>query len=119
MPPAPLILVIEGCHQVYVDALQAAGFRVVTSPSVKEALEGSHEPDVVIAELVVPVEELPRLSQSFRSGARTRAMTVLVLAEAEAEQSIRGVGAAFCRHPCPPEELVEIVKGLLNPAPPS
>ncbi len=112
-PRAPLLLLVDGGKREYQDALTAAGYRVTNAPSIKDALAFRPRPAALIAELVVPDEDLSQLSLAMKSSRRTRALTVVALAGEERQDAIANVGAAFCRYPCPPEELVEIVRRVV------
>lgn len=82
-------------------------------PSIKDAVAFRPRPQALIVELIVPDEDLSQLSLAMKSRRRTRAMTVVALAGEERQDAIAKVGAAFCRYPCPPEELVAIVKRVV------
>jgi len=62
---------------------------------------------------VIPDGNLSHLSQAMKSGRRTRAMTVIALAGEGDEAAVVQAGATFCRHPCPPEQLVTFVQQTL------
>jgi DNA-binding NtrC family response regulator len=112
-PRAPFLLLVDGGKREYHDALAAAGYRVESVAGVKEALAFRPRPRGLIVELVVPDEDLSRLSAAMKPARRTRAMTVVALAGEERQEAVVRAGAAFCRYPCPPEELVEIVRRVV------
>ncbi len=112
-PRPPLLLLVDGGKREYQDALTAAGYRVTMVPGMKDALAFRPRPQGVIVELVVPDEELSQLSLAMKAPRLTRAMTVVALASEEQQDAVVKAGAAFCRFPCPPEELVEIVRRVL------
>jgi DNA-binding NtrC family response regulator len=110
---APLLLLVDGGKREYHDALTAAGYRVTSVEGMKEALAFRPRPRALIVELVVPEEDLSHLAEVMKPHRRTRAMTVIALAGEERQEAVVKAGAAFCRYPCPPEELVEIVKRVV------
>lgn len=116
-PRRPVLALVDGGKREYLDALTAAGYRVASVSSVNEALGLRPRPNALIVELLVPEEDLSRLSRAMKSGRRTRAMTVVALTSAEGQESVLEAGAVFCRYPCPPDELVAVVKRAL-PLPP-
>ncbi|HEX9894235.1 MAG TPA: hypothetical protein VGA78_09945 [Gemmatimonadales bacterium] len=111
-PRRPLIVLVDSGKREYHDALTAAGYNVVGVSSTKEALSHRPRPDALILELVVPDDELASL-RTWKSGRRTRAMTLIALASAARQEAILKVGATFCRYPCPPEELVEVLRKVI------
>ena len=115
------LLLVNGAKRDYADALTGAGYRVTTVGSMLEALAIRRRPDALIVELVIPGDGLQHVQQALKSGRRSRAMTVIALAEDAHQEAIVSCGATFCRHPCPPDELVGFVQrtlALRPPAPP-
>jgi len=112
-PRPPLLALVANEKWEYLAALEKAGYRVEIVADVKEAMKLRPRPDAVIVELAVPDGDLSRLWQGPRSGRRVRAMTVIALAGEDREDAVLKAGAAFCRHPCPPAELVDVVKRVL------
>ena len=111
-PRAPLFVLVDSGRREYLDALASAGYRVASVSSVKEALAFRPRPHGVIVELVIPDADFSQLSMARSPGRRTRAMTVVALASEDRQEAVVKAGAVFCRHPCPPEELLEIVKRI-------
>jgi DNA-binding response OmpR family regulator len=105
---------VNGAKRVYADALAGAGYRVTTVATMLEALALRRRPDAVIVELVIPGTGLELVQQAIKSGQRTRAMTVIALAEDAHQEAVTSCGATFCRHPCPPDELVSFVRRTLE-----
>lgn len=114
---APRLLLVNGAKRDYAAALEGAGFRVTTVENMSQALASRRRPDAVIVELVIPEGDLAQLAQAIKSGRRTRAMTVIALAAGDQEDVVAKAGATFCRHPCPPEELVDLVRKALASRP--
>jgi DNA-binding response OmpR family regulator len=112
------VLLVNGAKRDYAEALTGAGYRVTTVDTMLEALALRRRPDAVIVELVIPGSGLEQIQQALKSGRRTRAMTVIALAEDAHQEAVVSCGAAFCRHPCPPDELVGFVRQALAQRPP-
>lgn len=112
------VLLVNGAKRDYAEALTGAGYRVTTVDTMLEALALRRRPDAVIVELVIPGSGLEHIQQALKSGRRTRAMTVIALAEDAHQEAVVSCGAAFCRHPCPPDELVGFVRQALAQRPP-
>lgn len=107
------LLLVNGAKRDYADALTGAGYRVTTVETMSEALVTRRRPDAVIVELLVPEGTLQGIKEAMQGGRRTRAMTVIALAEAPYEGAVLDAGAAFCPQPCPPDALVSFVKHTL------
>jgi len=115
---APHLVLVNGAKHDYADALLGAGYRVTTVGTVREALASRSRPDAVILEMVIPDGDLSHLARAMKSGRRTRAMTVIALAGEVHQDAVVQCGATFCRHPCPPDELVTLVRQTLALKPP-
>jgi DNA-binding response OmpR family regulator len=118
-PAAPHLLLVSGAQHDYTTALLGAGYRVTTVDTVREALASRSRPDALILEMVIPDGDLSHLADAMRSGRRTRAMTVIALAGEAHQDAVVQCGATFCRHPCPPDELVALVRQTLALKPPA
>jgi DNA-binding NtrC family response regulator len=110
---APLLLVVDGGRQEYLGALAGAGYRVGRAATLKQALAARPRPDGLIVELIVPDADLRDLSAALQTRRRTRALTLIALGTEDRQDAMVRAGASFCKTPCPPEELVEIVKRAL------
>ena len=108
----PLLLMVAASRPEYEEALKATGYRVMTVPNMKDVFTLGVRPDVVIAEMLVPDGDLASLSRD-RGRRRTRAMAVIALAGEDSKDAVVKAGATFCRFPCPPQELVELVGSVL------
>lgn len=113
----PHVFLVNGAKRDYAAALEAAGLRVTTFATLREALASRRRPHAVIVEMVIPEGDLTRLAEAVKSGRRTRALTVIALAAPDHEETVVKAGATFCRHPCPPEELVDLVRRTLAGGP--
>jgi DNA-binding response OmpR family regulator len=109
-PRPPRLVVVGGGKREYVAALQAAGYKVAGVASMRKALALRPRPDGLILELLLPDARLSRLTSALRPRGARRAMTLVALAGADREPAVVKAGAAFCHYPCPPEELVRIVR---------
>ena len=118
-PAIPHLMLVTGAKLDYADALLGAGYRVTTVSTVREALASRSRPDAVIMEMVIPDGDLSQLARAMKSGRRTRAMTVIALAGEAHQDAVMQCGATFCRHPCPPDELVTLVQQTLALKPPA
>lgn len=112
-PRALRLVLVDSGKREYLDALACAGYRVTSVSSIKEALAVRPRPDGLILELVVPDADLSLMSSAMKLGRHTRAITLIALASADRKKAIVKAGAAFCRYPCPPEELLKIVKRMV------
>jgi DNA-binding NtrC family response regulator len=108
------LLLVNGAKRDYADALTGAGYRVTTVETMREALASRRRPDAVIVELVIPEGSLDGIKKAMQSGRRTKAFTVIALADQTHEEAVVQAGASFCRHPCPPDELVGLVQRALS-----
>jgi DNA-binding NarL/FixJ family response regulator len=113
--PPPTILLVDGRQPEYAIALRAAGFLVIPTPSVQEALRStmSPRPDLLVVELELPQQNLKQLTRLLGGPATERAMAVLVLGEPKMETDAQQVGAAFCPSPCAAETLIQTVRQAL------
>ena len=84
---------------------------------MREALDHRPRPDGVILELILPDHSMADLTD-WRAGPHTAAITVIGLAAEERRDAVVKAGATFCRHPCPPEELVAILRQVIPLRPP-
>lgn len=115
----PHLMLVNGAKHDYADALMGAGYRVTTVDTVRQALASRSRPDALIVEMVIPEGDLSHLARAMKSGRRTRAMTVIALGTDVHEDAAVKCGATFCRHPCPPDALVTLVRQTLALNPPA
>jgi CheY-like chemotaxis protein len=120
------VLFVDGDHGDYVEALRIAGYRVEVAPTALLALEraSSLRPDALIVPLLMPDMSGADLADRIGAGpARTLAVVVLTRTGGGSarEDGAAAAGAAFCRLPCAPSDLVTMVakqlaaRRLLNP----
>ena len=105
-------------REAHAAALVAAGYHVVAVADMREALSHRPRPDGLILELRIPEQDLAGL-KDWRGGPHTGALTVIGLGGEETRDVITKSGATFCRFPCPPEELVAILKQVIPLTPPA
>ena len=119
--PGPItrrLLVVGRGLDAHVAALVAEGYHVVGAADVQEALRHHPRPDALIVELRIPEQDLLHF-KDWRTGPHTTALTVIGLAGEQTRDAVIKAGATFCRYPCPPEELVAIMKQILPLTPPA
>ena len=119
------LLFVDGDHGDYVEALRIAGYRVDVAKTALLALEraSSVRPDALIVPLLMPDMSGTDLADRIGSGpARTLAVVVLTRERGgPADDPPTAAGAAFCRLPCAPSDLVTMVakqlaaRRFLNP----
>lgn len=107
------VLFVDGDHGDYVEALRIAGYRVEVAATALLALERatSVRPDALIVPLLMPDMSGADLADRIGAGpARTLAVVVLTRAGGgSAHEDGAAAGAAFCRLPCAPSDLVTMV----------
>jgi CheY-like chemotaxis protein len=108
------VLFVDGDHGDYVEALRIAGYRVEVAATALLALEraSSVRPDALIVPLAMPDMSGAELADRIGAGpARTLAVVVLTRAGRGSahEDGVAAAGAAFCRLPCAPSDLVTMV----------
>jgi len=107
------VLFVDGDHGDYVEALRIAGYRVEVAASALLALEraSSARPDALIVPLLMPDMSGSELADRIGAGpVRTLAVVVLTRAGGSIqEDGAAAAGAAFCRLPCAPSDLVTMV----------
>jgi DNA-binding NarL/FixJ family response regulator len=114
--PPPTILLVDGRQPEYAIALRAAGFLVIPTPSVQEALRSTMlpRPDLLVVELELPQQNVKQLTRLLGGAETQRAMAVLLLGQPAMENAAHHVGATFCPSPCNPDVLVETVRQALG-----
>jgi DNA-binding response OmpR family regulator len=113
--PPPVILLVDGRRPDYAIALRAAGFQVIPTPSVQDALRStmSPRPDLLVVELELPQQNVKQLTRLLGDRTAERTMAVLLLGRPAMENAAHHVGATFCPCPCAPDVLVETVRQAL------
>ena len=111
------VLFVDGDHGDYVEALRIAGYRVEVAATALLALERASfvRPDALIVPLSMPDMSGADLADRIGAGpVRTLAVVVLTRAGGSAQgDGAAAAGAAFCRLPCAPSDLVTMVSKQL------
>jgi signal transduction histidine kinase/ActR/RegA family two-component response regulator len=118
------ILVVDddaSTRDVVSAALERAGAEVCAAPSAADAWTVLQEraPDLVVADLAMPVEDgfsfMRRVRSGSTLGTRLPAIALSAFADARSEESARAAGfSAFLAKPARPEALLQLVDRLLN-----
>jgi CheY-like chemotaxis protein len=108
------VLFVDGEHGDYVEALRIAGYRVEVTATALLALERASfaRPDALIVPLSMPDMSGSELAERIGPGpARTLAVVVLTRGGdgSAPGDGAAAAGAAFCRLPCAPSDLVTVV----------
>ena len=115
-PPNRRLVLVGLNREAHLSALIAAGYHAVGVADMQQALTHRPRPDGLIVELRIP-EDLAGL-KDWRSGPHTAALAVIGLAGDDTRDAVVKAGATFCRFPCPPEDLVAILKQVIPLTPP-
>ena len=112
------VLFVDGEHGDFVEALRIAGYRVEVAATALLALEraSSARPDALIVPLSMPDMSGTELADRIGPGpARTLAVVVLTGGGDgwAPGDGAAAAGAAFCRLPCAPSDLVTMVSRQL------
>lgn len=100
--------------------LKAAGYEVSTARSAREALVQLAEaiPDLLVSDIRMPGMDGYQLARQLRGSPRTALVPIVFLtAKDETADRIEGFRAgvdAYLTKPFEPEELIAVVKGILN-----
>jgi signal transduction histidine kinase/ActR/RegA family two-component response regulator len=118
------ILVVDddaSTRDVVAAAMERAGAEVRVAASAAEAWNALHErtPDLVVADLAMPVEDgfsfMRRVRNNSNVGGRLPAIALSAFADAGSEESARAAGfSAFLAKPARREALRHLVERLLN-----
>jgi signal transduction histidine kinase/ActR/RegA family two-component response regulator len=121
------ILVVDddaSTRDVVAAALERAGADVCLAPSAAEAWNALHDrsPDVLIADLAMPVEDglsfMRRVRRDANRGGRLPAIALSAFADARSEESAHAAGfTAFLAKPARPDALLHLIDELLNGSP--
>lgn len=93
--------------------LRKAGFTVTAAATAKEAfarLASSPPVDVIVTDHLLTGDNGAAFVRRLR-GTNAEIPVVVVTGLSEAEQEYRGLNITFLHKPCPPEQLISIVKG--------
>jgi signal transduction histidine kinase/ActR/RegA family two-component response regulator len=118
------ILVVDddaSTRDVVSAALEGAGADVCVAASAAEAWDALHDrtPDVLVADVAMPVEDgfslMRRVRNEANIGDRLPAIALSAFADARSEESARAAGfSAFLAKPARPEALLHLIDRLLN-----
>ncbi|HWK12386.1 MAG TPA: hybrid sensor histidine kinase/response regulator [Vicinamibacterales bacterium] len=118
------ILVVDddaSTREVVAAALERTGAHVHVAASAAEAWTALHDhsPDILIADLAMPVEDgfslVRRVRNSSASGRHVPAIALSAFADARSEESARAAGfSAFLAKPARPEALLGLIGRLLG-----
>ena len=119
------ILVVDddaSTRDVVAAALEHAGADVRVAASAGDAWTALHDrpPDVLVADLAMPVEDglsfMRRVRHDGNVGERLPAIALSAFADARSEESARAAGfSAFLAKPARPDALLHLIDRLLNP----
>ena len=122
--PGRSILVVdddESTREIVAAALERTGAQVRVAASAAEGWTALHErtPDVLIADLAMPVEDgfslIRRVRNDSDLDSNLPAIALSAFADVRSETSARAAGfSAFLAKPAPPDALVRLIGRLLN-----
>jgi two-component system, cell cycle response regulator DivK len=127
-PTRPLVLIVEGHEETrafHALALSAMGFDVVAEQDGTEAFRRAWEihPDIIATDLPMPDYDGWQFLQDLKQDARTRNIPVVAMSgdvqRSLRERAERDGFAAFFPKPCPPDELAEGLRHVLDGKGPS
>ena len=120
------VLVVDdefGTVEVLVTALEDAGFRVLTAPNGRRALERLEEnkPDLVISDFMMPLMDGAAMVVAMRANPSFRDIPVVMMSAAPETALRKHLDGyeAFLRKPFRIPALLEIVRSVLERAPDS
>jgi CheY-like chemotaxis protein len=105
---------------MYAEFLRFMGFRVAEARNGEEALARAVElvPDVVLMDLALPLMDGWEATKRLRTNPRTASVIIVALTghalAGHAEGARRAGCDAFVTKPCLPDDLVEVIRGLLE-----
>jgi CheY-like chemotaxis protein len=118
------VLVVDddaSTRDVVAAVLEHAGAEVRVAASAGDAWTALHDrrPDVLVADLAMPVEDglsfIRRVRHDGNVGERLPAIALSAFADARSEESARAAGfSAFLAKPARPDALLHLIDRLLN-----
>ena len=117
------VLVVEDyddAREIYVEYLEAVGFRVAEARNGEEALEQAFAlgPDIILMDLALPGMDGWEASRRLKQDERTKRIPIVALtghALAGHQESARQAGCdAFVAKPCLPDALVAEIRRILE-----
>jgi CheY-like chemotaxis protein len=116
-------LVVEDSRtdmQVIISCLQQGGLNVVTADSGEEAIAkiNSHQPDVIVLDVVLPGRSGYEICRDLKAEAKTRTIPVIICSTKSGEMDkfwgMKQGADAYLAKPVDQEELVRTVKQLIK-----
>jgi CheY-like chemotaxis protein len=110
---------VDDTRAMYVETLRAAGFRVAEARDGREAVDkalGSPPPDIVVTDYSMPQMDGAEAARRLAGDPRTQQIPIVMLSAFPdvLPREVRLTCAAFLAKPCGPEELVRIVRLVLD-----
>ena len=121
----PLILLVEDqsdLRRLYAQQLAMSGFDVIEAANGADALAStsSHEPDVVLMDLSIPVIDGWEATRRLKNDERTAHIPVVALTSHDGPGELQQATEAGCDwfvpKPCPPDALIAEVRRVLTSA---
>jgi len=121
----PRVLIVEDqqdLRRLYVEHLTLSGFDVLEAGNGADAIHvaASHEPDVVLMDLGLPVVDGWEATRRLKADARTAHIPVVALTAHDGSGELRQATSAGCDwfipKPCPPDALLAELRRVLPPA---
>lgn len=122
----PLVLVVDDyqdAREMYAECLDQSGFRVAQAQSGDEAVAKAIalHPALIVMDLALPGMDGWSATRAIKTDARTSGIPVVALsghARSDASAAAREAGCdAFLIKPCLPDEVVAIVRQMIEGAP--
>jgi DNA-binding response OmpR family regulator len=119
----PVVLIAEDDASVRLAmevALQYEGFNVVTAEDGEKALDIARreKPDVILLDHLMPRMDGKEVLEALRKSDATSGIPVLVLTGMDRGEPDEWAGAEFLGKPFSPDELVDRIRGALDPGSP-
>ena len=123
----PRVLIVEDQHdlrELYAEHLTMSGFDVLEAGNGADAIHvtASHQPDVVLMDLSLPVVDGWEATRRLKADARTAHIPIVALTahdgSGELERATNAGCDWFVPKPCPPDALItEVRRVLARPTP--
>jgi two-component system, cell cycle response regulator DivK len=119
----PLILVVEDqeeLRRLYAEQLTLSGFDVIEAGNGEDAIShtSSHNPDVVLMDLSLPILDGWEATRRLKSDTRTAHIPIVALTahdgSGELQRATRAGCDWFVPKPCPPDALITEVRRVLG-----
>lgn len=119
----PLVLIVEDqpdLRLLYVEHLTTSGFDVIEAANGADAIDhtSSHQPDVVLMDLSLPVVDGWEATRRIKADARTAHIPVVALTGHDGSGELERATLAGCDwfvpKPCPPAALITEIRRVLT-----